>query len=88
MEVFSLIKSSLAPEDTNPIHRLYRVGHQVGACGQEMVWRIHDAESIEEEKVCDVFYFSLNISSPQSHSEFRIFQLYLKKPQVVFALRW
>lgn len=67
MEVFSLIKSSLAPEDTNPIHRLYRVGHQVGACGQEMVWRIHDAESIEEEKVCDVFYFSLNISlSPKS----------------------
>lgn len=51
MEVFSLIKSSLGSEDTNPIHRLYRVGQQVGVCGQENVWRIHEAESIEEEKV-------------------------------------
>lgn len=51
MEVFSLIKSSLGSEDTNPIHRLYRVGQQVGVCGQESVWRIHEAESIDEEKV-------------------------------------
>ncbi|XP_022318629.2 SCY1-like protein 2 isoform X1 [Crassostrea virginica] len=63
MEVFSLIKSSLAPEDTNPIHRLYRVGHQVGACGQEMVWRIHDAESIEEEKGASVFLFNKKIAN-------------------------
>lgn len=51
MEVLSLIKSSLGSEDSNPIHRLYRVGQQVGVCGQENVWRIHEAESIEEEKV-------------------------------------
>lgn len=63
MEVFSLIKSSLGSEDTNPIHRLYRVGQQVGVCGQENVWRIHEAESIEEEKGASVFIFNKKVAN-------------------------
>uniref|UniRef100_K1QC32 Uncharacterized protein n=1 Tax=Magallana gigas TaxID=29159 RepID=K1QC32_MAGGI len=62
MEVLSLIKSSLGSEDSNPIHRLYRVGQQVGVCGQENVWRIHEAESIEEEKILKG---DMNQSGPQ-----------------------
>ncbi|XP_061180884.1 SCY1-like protein 2 isoform X2 [Saccostrea echinata] len=63
MEMFSLIKSSLASEDANPIHRLYRVGQQVGTGGQEMLWRIHEAESIEEEKGASVFIFNKKIAN-------------------------
>ncbi|XP_048761135.2 SCY1-like protein 2 isoform X2 [Ostrea edulis] len=63
MDMLSLIKSSLASEDANPIHRLYRVGQQVGTCGQEMVWRIHEAESIEEEKGASVFIFNKKIAN-------------------------
>ncbi|XP_062591242.1 SCY1-like protein 2 [Saccostrea cucullata] len=63
MEMFSLIKNTLASEDANPIHRLYRVGQQVGTGGQEMLWRIHEAESIEEEKGASVFTFNKKIAN-------------------------
>jgi hypothetical protein len=51
MDVFSIIRNSLVSDGVNPIGQYYRLVKQVGAAGQEMVWKIYEAVRIKDGKV-------------------------------------
>ncbi|ESO08192.1 hypothetical protein HELRODRAFT_190932 [Helobdella robusta] len=57
MEVLTLIRHSLTPDDQNPIYKYFKVGKQIGSSGPEMAWRIFQATRIDDGKDAAVFIF-------------------------------
>ena len=52
MEMFSMIKHSLATDGNNPISKYFQLGRQTGSAGPEMVWKVFDAKRLTDGRVC------------------------------------
>ena len=51
MDVFSMIKHSIISDEANPITKYFDIRQHVGSCGPDMIWKIHHAYRIEDNKV-------------------------------------
>jgi hypothetical protein len=49
--MLSMLKHSLAGDDTNPISDHFLIGRQVASAGPEMVWKIFEATRLSDGKV-------------------------------------
>jgi SCY1-like protein 2 len=55
MEMFSMLKHSIIPDNINPINDYFDIGRQTGSAGPEMVWKIFEAVRKEDKKVRECF---------------------------------
>jgi len=51
MDMFAMIKNSIGGDEVNPITKYFDIGQHVASCGPEMVWKIHDAVRLDDNKV-------------------------------------
>lgn len=57
MDVFSMIKHSIISDEANPITKYFDIRQHVGSCGPDMIWKIHNAYRIEDNKVKSLYFF-------------------------------